>query len=95
MMHSPTVAPAGQLELWNGARGEQERKALREFARTLPNLDVDNRVWTMAYDMARQAGARGVTVPAADILIAACARFHGAILETSDSDFALLATTWS
>lgn len=83
--------PPVQLELWNGARGEPERKALREFVSTLPNLDVDDRVWTMAYDMARRAGARGVTVPAADILIAACARSHGATLETSDSDFALLA----
>ncbi|MCY4606995.1 MAG: hypothetical protein OXD40_00130 [bacterium] len=42
MTHSPTVAPAGQLELWNGARGEQEQKALQEFARTLAYLDVDD-----------------------------------------------------
>ena len=86
--------PPVQLELWIGARGERERKGLREFATTLPNLKVDDRVWTMAYDMARRATARGVTVPAAVILIAACARSHGATLEASDSDFALLAATW-
>ena len=83
--------PPVQLELWNGARGEKERKVLREFAGSLPSLDVDDQVWAVAYDMARRARARGVTVPAADILIAACARSHGAFIETSDGDFALLA----
>jgi predicted nucleic acid-binding protein len=33
-----------------------------------------------------------VSVPASDIVIAACARRHGAELETADSDFELLAT---
>jgi predicted nucleic acid-binding protein len=31
-----------------------------------------------------------VSVPATDILIAACARRHGAALETADADFELL-----
>jgi predicted nucleic acid-binding protein len=33
------------------------------------------------------ARAKEITVPAADILIAACALHHGAGIETSDSDF--------
>lgn len=84
--------PPVQLELWNGARGQREAKILREFADALPELSIDEGVWRQAYDLARQARARGVTVPAVDVLIAACARYHGAAIETADTDFELLAS---
>ena len=83
--------PLVQLELWNGARGQQERKVLRDFARTLPELPIDDGVWQAAYDLARRARSRGVTVPATDVVIAACARHHGVALESADTDFDLLA----
>ena len=83
---------AGWLELWNGARGAQEQRVLRDFARTLPELRIDDGVWQAAYDLARRARAGGVTTPATDVLIAACARRHGAALEYADADFDLLAT---
>ena len=79
--------PAVQLELWNGARGGPEQRGLRHFAAVLPDLPIDADVWSAAYDLARRARARGVTVPAADVLIAACARRHGAALESADKDF--------
>ena len=60
---------------------------LRDFAAVLPELPIDEDVWSAAYELARQARARGVTVPAADVVIAACARVHGADLEFTDSDF--------
>lgn len=84
--------PLVQLELWNGARGQQERKVLRDFAKTLPELPIDEGVWQEAYDLAKRARARGVTVPAADVVIVACARYHRASLETADADFELLAS---
>jgi predicted nucleic acid-binding protein len=80
-----------RLELWNGARGDREKKVLREFERLLPELEIDVDVWEVAYELARRARASGVTVPATDLLIAACAKRHGAELEHSDSDFAQLA----
>ena len=83
--------PIVQLELWNGARGNREQRVLRRFAQALPLLPMDEKVWSAAYDLVRHARARGVTVPAADIAIAACARRHGAALESADSDFDLLA----
>jgi len=43
-------------------------------------------VWAVSYDLARRARAKGITVPATDILIAACALHHGAGIETADSD---------
>ena len=83
--------PIVQLELWNGARGDREKRALHRFAAVLPVLSMDDPVWSAAYDLARRARARGVTVPAVDIAIAACARRHGTELESADADFKMLA----
>ena len=82
--------PVVQLELWNGARGRYEQSVIGEFAITLPELEIDDGVWADAHELARRARARGVTVPATDLLIMACAEHHGAALETADRDFALL-----
>ena len=82
--------PIVQLELWNGARGNRERKVLNDFSKVLPSLSMDSEVWTAAYALARRARASGLTIPATDILITACARRHGAGLESSDKDFSLL-----
>lgn len=76
-----------QLELWNGARGEREKRVLRDFAAALPELPINGVVWSAAYELARRARGRGVTVPAADVVIAACAQVHGVALEPADSDF--------
>jgi len=84
--------PLVQLELWNGAAGDRDRKILRDFEAVLPELAIDEDVWASAHELARRARAAGVSVPATDILIAACARCHGAELETADSDFERLAT---
>ena len=83
--------PIVRLELWNGAGGERERKVLREFERLIPELAIDAEVWREACDLARRCRAAGVTVPASDILIAACARHHGAQLEHADGDFDAIA----
>ena len=82
--------PLVQLELWNGARGQQERKALRDFARTLPELPIDEGVWQAAYDLSRRVQCWGATVPATDVVIVACARYHGVALVSADTDFDLL-----
>ena len=79
--------PIVRLELWNGAGGDREKKALRDFERLLPELAIDDAVWRGAYELARKARSAGVTIPATDLLIAACANHHDAELEHSDSDF--------
>lgn len=76
-----------RLELWNGAGGERERAVLRDFERVLTLLPIDDAVWSTARTLAREARRRGITVPATDLLIAACARRHGAQLESADADF--------
>lgn len=83
--------PLVRLEMWNGAAGDRDRKSLRDFEDVLLELAIDDDVWAGAYELARRARSAGVSVPATDILIAACARRHGADLETADSDFERLA----
>jgi predicted nucleic acid-binding protein len=78
------------LELWNGAGGDRDKKVLRDFERLLPELAIDAAVWNAAFDLARRARSSGISVPATDILIAACARHHDVGLEHADSDFSRL-----
>ena len=83
--------PIVRLELWNGAGGDRERKVLREFERLLPELAIDHAVWNAADELARRARSAGISVPATDILISACARYHRAEIEHADADFSRLA----
>jgi predicted nucleic acid-binding protein len=78
--------PIIRLEVWNGA-GERDRKTLLDFERNLPELPIIADVWNLACGIAQKARKVGVTVPASDVLIAACARFHNASLEHADPDF--------
>lgn len=87
--------PLIQLELWNGARRNREAKVLRHLESVLVSLPMDEEVWRAAWNLARRARSRGVTVPATDIAIAACAQRHGAAIESVDGDFARLAVLGS
>ena len=80
-----------RLELWNGAGGDREKKVLREFERLLPDMPLDARVWDISFDLARKARLAGVSVPATNVLIAACAQRHQVKLEHADADLRLLA----
>ncbi len=82
--------PVVRLELWNGAGGDREKKVIGDFERLLPELAITEPVWASACDLARRARAGGISIPATDLLIAACAQHYSAELETADSDFALL-----
>src|ERR1051325_9683792 len=72
--------PMVRLELWNGA-GERDRKVLFDLERNLPELPITEDFWKQAGTLAQRTRKAGTTVPASDLLIAACARFHGATLE--------------
>ena len=84
--------PLVRLELWNGARGSHEKQVLLELERELPELDISDDVWDLACDLARKARRGGKTVPASDLLIAACARHHQVGIEHADSHFDVIAT---
>ena len=84
--------PLVRLELSNGAGGDREKKVLREFERLVPELTITPDVWDKAHALARRCRAAGVSAPATDVLIAACAHHHGARLEHGDSDFDRITT---
>jgi len=82
--------PLVQLELWNGARGDHEKSVLRELCEVLPELAIDDEVWHAAYLLAEDTRTRGVTVPATDIVVVACARRHGVPLVHADAHFDMI-----
>ena len=82
--------PVVRLELWNGARGDREAAVLVEMEREIASLAIGSEVWDDAVTLARSARRQGITVPITDLLVAACARFHGVSLEHNDSHFSLI-----
>ncbi len=75
------------VELWNGARGARERSELAELEKEITLLSVHSPVWKTARKLARRCREAGVTVPASDIVITACAANHGVELEHCDGHF--------
>ncbi|MCK4410748.1 PIN domain-containing protein [Candidatus Bipolaricaulota bacterium] len=78
------------LELWNGARGEKEKQGLTELEEALRFLPIDRSVWKLAKGLARTCRSRGLTIPTTDLLVFACAEWHGAELEHCDEHLNLL-----
>jgi predicted nucleic acid-binding protein len=75
------------LELWNGARGQEEKRKLAELSAAAPRLETTSEVWTLAHKLAVLCRNKGKTLPAADILVAACATHHKVELEHKDAHF--------
>ena len=79
-----------RLELWNGARGERERRVIQDLERELPDLEITREVWKDACALARAARKVGLTIPATDLLVAACARRLGVGILHDDAHFAAI-----
>jgi len=75
------------LELWNGARGDYEKKKLKELQETIPCLLTTSDVWELSNMLARECRVIGYTIPSTDIIIAACSIFHKTLIEHCDSHF--------
>jgi predicted nucleic acid-binding protein len=80
-----------RLELWNGARSTADHRLLRSLEQQLEIVPTSPEVWMLACDYARTARGQGLTFPAADLLIAACANHHGLGLIHQDAHFERLA----
>ena len=76
-----------RVELWNGARGRAEQDMLRELDKELECVTTSPQVWEAAVELARACGRKGVTLPATDLLIAACADYHSLGLLHHDRHF--------
>lgn len=75
------------VELWNGARGARERRELAELEKEIALFSIDTPAWQKARKLAGRCREAGVTVPAADIIIAASAAHYGLELEHCDAHF--------
>lgn len=78
------------LELWNGARGQEEKRKLADLSATAPRLETTDEVWKLAHRLASRCRDDGKTVPAVDILVAACATYHKVELEHKDKHFEII-----
>jgi predicted nucleic acid-binding protein len=78
------------LELWNGARGQAEKRKLADLSAASPRLEINAEVWQLAHRLATRCRDRGNTIPAADILVAACATYHAVEMEHKDSHFDII-----
>ena len=78
------------LELWNGAKGDYEKKRLGELEKEMVCLPTTPLVWKKARSLARHCQDQGVTAPATDLLIVACARAHEVEIEHQDAHFAAI-----
>jgi predicted nucleic acid-binding protein len=64
---------------------------MQELEADVIQLPTTDEVWARARWLAQRARAKGLTAPAADVLIAACAREHGVELEHGDAHLTALA----
>ena len=78
------------LELWNGARGPAEKRKLAELSAAVTRLETTAEVWELALRLAVRCRDKGQTIPAADILVAACATHHAVELEHQDGHFDII-----
>jgi predicted nucleic acid-binding protein len=79
-----------RLELWAGIGDAREHKMLKHYEQVIPDLDITAEVWQQACELGSLCRKAGKTVPASDLLIAACARHHGVEVESPDAHFELL-----
>jgi len=75
------------VELWNGAQGPSEQRMLRDLSDELERVPTTNEVWELAFDFAQTCRRKGLTVPATDLLIAACASYHDLRIVHADQHF--------
>ena len=79
------------LELWNGAQGKRQPLILQVLEATLDMVPTTEAVWARARHLARSCRSGGLTIPATDLLIAACAQVHDATLVHCDGHYDRLA----
>jgi len=65
------------LELLQGCKTTKEYNALKERLDTLPLLELDESVWSIAYETGFSLRRKGITAPTVDILICSIAKRNG------------------
>jgi len=76
-----------RLEVERGLKVEKTRRSLGAFFNVLINVPTSHKVWEEATTLAWTLDRCGITLPAQDILVAACAKTLGAAVLTDDAHF--------
>ena len=83
------------VELWNGARGEKEKRALEELEEAVVSYPLNAMAWATAKDLARKCRQGSVTVPTVDVVAAGCAFRHGLEMKHRDAHFEEMKRVWT
>jgi len=76
-----------RLEVLRGMKNPRERDAMAAFFDVLCHVLTDNKLWEQATELGWKLDRLGRTIPAQDILIAACALRAGVPVLTADKHF--------
>jgi predicted nucleic acid-binding protein len=79
-----------RLEVIRGVKRPRTKQIFSDFLDLLTSAPTTARVWKDAAELAWTLDRRGLVLPAADILIACCARSIGAGVLSYDEHFALI-----
>lgn len=80
-----------RLELLSGAKTDAEFKRLQTRLDALDDAPADHSLWQSAARLAFSLRRQGLTIPATDVLIAACALKTASCLVHADRHFDLIA----
>lgn len=86
------ACPLVELELRNGTRDADEDAKLAGLFDSIVMFAMDESVWERAVELASTLRRAGVTVPAIDLAIFACADTNGVRVLAQDRHFTMLAT---
>ena len=76
-----------RLEVMRGMKSPIAKRALEDFFDALVEAPTNREVWRDAAELASVLDRRGVVLPAADLVVACCARAIGAALLSPDQHF--------
>ena len=84
------TCPMVITELLMGASTQEDKNDVNALCSLLHYLEINDSVWKTAYQLASICRSKGTPVPGSDLIIAACAFFHNAQIESEDHHFKIL-----
>jgi len=85
------TSPIIILELLQGCRTQEERDALKIKLESLDLLSITQSVWERSYELAFSLRKKGLTIPTADLIIAAVAIENNSMILHQDEHYEMIA----
>jgi predicted nucleic acid-binding protein len=87
---SAATCPVVILELLQGCKTEAERDGLKTQLESLDVLPITQTTWERIYELGFSLGRGGLTLPTADLIIAAVALEHNATVLHQDQHYEMI-----